>query len=79
MPRTPGYDRRASASTNADHVNFRIDGVIKSLDGVITGKTLNRLAGGTDDNPVTLKTGGVSVPYTDDLIDLRDGQEFTTT
>lgn len=59
--------------------HITLDGVKKSFHGSATGKELHKLAGAIDGFPSNLKhKDGAAVPCTDEPIELKQGQEFTT-
>ena len=69
-------DQKAAADQHAAGVfRFKIDGVVKTISGPVTGKTLRAMAGEIDGYPVNLSP---DVPNNDEPYELKLDQEFTT-
>ena len=59
-------------------LRIKLDGVVKTLSGPVTGASLHRLAGEIDGYPVSLKSGGQDIANDDKPVEVKQDQEFTT-
>ena len=67
--------KAAEASFDAGMKRFKINGIVKTITGPVTGRTLRQKAGEIDGFPVNLSP---DVPNDDEPYDLKLDQEFTT-
>jgi hypothetical protein len=74
-----GAKEAGTFQKSGGQVHVKINGVAKTLPRPVTGDSLRRLAGEIPGHPVTLTSGGKIVPRDNQPLEVKDGQEFSTT